>query len=279
MVNKLAVHYREQNIEAFMSKSFILSLMLIVVTGCAPIQQARIDSSIRQAEKESENCAASALPPEISAAWMKSNELATQQCPHGTDTKALDPSESLKRHDCMEALINSYVLPVSQKKDLLRKMREEQRLVSVSYQKGEIDRDTANIRSRSLFDQYIVQEASYYRLAQCQNAALQKNVMPTYPHKALLAGFIAKRSQIGLAVDEGKLSPNQADIEIQKAFAGLLQTEQQANASLQAQTAQSWSQALDSIAKSEQASQQQPPNSIKNTNCQMMNNTMNCTSW
>lgn len=81
---------------------------------------------------------------------------------------------------------------------------------------------------------------SFFKLMQCQNAAMMQHVMPVYQNKAALASFLAKRSEIALSVDEGKLTPQQGDIAVQKALASFADAEQRGNAALQAENAQAW---------------------------------------
>lgn len=253
----------------------------LTLTGCAGgASQYQLNSAMQKADKAAANCGTQAMPSETSLAWEKAARLDKEQCP---SVPAL-PSQAIERQNCVAALIRKHVKPVSSKPGAVEKFLKQGDTLAKAYHDEDITRDDVNNRMAQAWQEYAANEVSYYQLAQCQNAALQQNVMPVYHNKAVLADFMAKRSEIAMKVDQGKLTRQQADLETQKAFAGFVGSEQNANAALQAQNAQAWReyaagmrQASQQIMQAEQAQQQ---SGIKNTNCHVVTpSQMNCTSW
>lgn len=268
-----------------MPRKLLIAFVSFVLTGCAGgASQYQLNSAMQRADKAAANCGAQAMPSDVSLAWEKVGKLAEEQCPHGTDSSPLPASQALEADACMSKLTRQYVKPVTTKPKSLEKFISKNHELAVAYKNGEIGRDTINERIMQNWQEYAVGEVSYYQLTQCQNAALQQNVMPVYHNKAVLADFMAKRSEIAMKVDQGKLTRQQADLETQKSFAQFVASEQNANAAIQAQNAQAW---RDYAAGMRQASQQmmqaeaaqQQSSGIKNTNCRVIANQMNCTTW
>ena len=147
-----------------------------------------------------------------------------------------------------------------------------------AYAAGKISFSSLRQETKQRAEQYIDagKSGSYYTMSQCRNEALQRYVMPSYPHKGLLMSFMSEQSEIGLKVDEGKMSPKQGDIAVQKAFASLLQGEQQENVLQQQQSARAWQQGFENMQHIEQNNRNNMP---KQTNCNVFGNQMNCTTW
>lgn len=266
-------------------KKFAIIAILFTLTGCAGgASQYQLNSAMQKANEAAANCGPQALPSDVSLAWEKVRKAGEEQCPHGTEKSPLPQSQALERDSCMAKLTRQYVKPVTTKPKNLEKFLSQSKALAVAYKDGELDREIVNNRINQNWQEYAVSEVSYYQLAQCQNASLQQYVMPVYHNKGVLAGFMAKKSEIALRVDQGKLTPQQADLETQKAFAEFASSEQNANAAIQAQNAQAWReysagmrQASQQIMQAEQAQQQS--GGIKNTNCHFVANQMQCTSW
>ncbi len=219
----------------------IIAISLIALTGCAVgAPQYQLDAAIKKAYESAATCPVKAMPTELTMAWEKAGALGDKQCPHGTEKTPLPRSQSMEYDACMAKLIREYVKPVSNKPKRLEKLMSQTKDLAAAYRDGEIDRDEANNRSMQFWLEYSTSEISNFKLAQCQNAAFQQFVIPVYHNKGVLAGFLAKRSEIALKLDEGKLTSQQADLEAQKAFAAFASSEQNANAALQAQNAQAW---------------------------------------
>ena len=260
-------------------------LVILVLSGCAGgASQYQLNSAMQKANEAAANCGPQALPSDVSLAWEKVRKVGEEQCPHGTEKSPLPQSQALERDSCMAKLTRQYVKPVTTKPKNLEKFLSQSKALAVAYKDGELDRNTVNNRINQNWQEYAVSEVSYYQLAQCQNASLQQHVMPVYHNKAVLADFMAKRSEIAMKVDQGKISTQQADLETQKVFAQFVASEQNANTALQAQNAQAWReysagmrQASQQIMQAEQAQQQS--GGIENTNCHFIGNQMQCTTW
>ncbi|MBK7362125.1 MAG: hypothetical protein IPJ01_07470 [Micavibrio sp.] len=222
-------------------KKLTIIAVLFTLTSCAGgASQYQLNSAMQKANEAAANCGPQAMPSDLSLAWEKVRKLDEEQCPHGTNNTPLPSSQAVERNDCMAKLVRQYVQPVTTKSKSLERFISQNKALSKSYQKGEIDRDTVNNRINQNWQEYAVSEISYYKLAQCQNSSFQQYVMPVYHNKGVLADFMAKKLEIALKVDQGKLTTQQGDLEMQKAFAEFAASEQNANAAIQAQNAQAW---------------------------------------
>ncbi len=222
-------------------KKFTIIAVLFTLTSCAGgASQYQLNSAMQKANEAAANCGPQALPSEVSLAWEKVGKIGDEQCLHGTEKSPLPQSQALERDACMAKLTRQYVKPVTTKPKNLEKFLAKNKELATAYQGGEIDRDTINNRINQNWQEYAVSEVSYYKLAQCQNSSFQQYVMPVYHNKGVLADFMAKKLEIALKVDQGKLTTQQGDLEMQKAFAEFAASEQNANAAIQAQNAQAW---------------------------------------
>lgn len=265
---------------------FALFVALLMLQSCAGgASQSQLNSAMNRAEQAAANCSVMAMPTELSMAWEKVAKLDEQQCPQ-TSSLELSSAERLEKTNCWKSLVKDHVVPVSSHKKDLNKFLTAQTKIGEDYSKDKIDRNTAQALSQKSWGEYAASEVSYYNLAQCQNAALQQHLMPVYHNKGLLADFMVKRSEIALKADQGKLTRQQADLEVQKAFAQFTASEQSANAAIQAQNAQAWRdyaagmrQVSQQMTQAEAAQQRSMGGGIKNTNCQFIGNQMQCTNW
>ncbi len=258
-----------------------IASILMILTGCAGgASQYQLNSAMQKADKAAANCGTQAMPSETSLAWEKAARLDKDQCP----SVPAPPAQAIERQDCVAALIRKHVKPVSSKPVAVEKFLKQGDTLAKAYHNEDISRDDVNNRMAQAWQEYAANEVSYYQLAQCQNAALQQNVMPVYHNKAVLADFMAKRSEIAMKVDQGKLTRQQADLETQKAFAGFVASEQNANTAIQAQNAQAWrdySAAMGAASKqmSQSADSSESNRGIRNTNCRQVGNQVHCTTW
>jgi hypothetical protein len=218
-----------------MKSLFILGSLLILTSCAGGASQYQLNSAMKKAETEAFNCPMQSVPSEVASAWERVIKLDGQECPRGTDTKPLDPSLAMKRYECYSGLVRKHVKPVSKSPKNLEKFLATVKENGISYSKGILNRKEANDLTDQNFNKYMINEVSYFKMAQCENASMQKNVMPVYPHKGLLADLMAKKLEIGLSVDEKKMSPAQAQIEMQKLFARLVSNEQVMNSAMQQQ--------------------------------------------
>lgn len=267
-----------------MKKPLIIVLCLFLTSCSGGASQYAMNSAMNKANLEAQNCPSQAVPSQIENAWRKITELNETQCPHGTENKPLERPLAMKRHECYSGLVRKYAKPVSKNKGAIEAFLTDAKSYAVSYRDGVMSRDEANQNTQISFQKYLVKEVSYFKLAQCQNASLQRHVMPSYQNKGLLADFMAKKLAIGLSVDEGKLSPAKAEVELQKLLADFTAKEQGANMALQRQNEQEWQDYADrlgkvsrDVAKANQKSSPVPP--IRTTNCNMVGGSLTCTSF
>lgn len=244
---------------------------------------------MKKADQAAANCGMEALPPELISAWEKTKELDQQQCPQGTPAKPLTAAERETTFKCWKKLVLMNVAPVSKDKTALSRMIDKSndsrhKKLFADYDAGKINRDEVGTQIKKFWDedwpQYAAKEASFYNLAQCQNKALAQHVMPVYHNKGILADFMAKRAEIALDVDKRKITPQEADVKIQKAMAVFINSEQYANAAIQARQEQAWQNYSARMQQfSTQLIQADQQGQIKNTNCQKTGNIVNCTTW
>lgn len=255
---------------------FLFLLSAFLISGCAAVQQAQLNSGMKQAEQAMASCGMQSIPPELKTAWdtvSSESEAVCLQSP-------VPPEQAGKQHQCWAGLVNKHVRPIDKKPKALNKLVAKSKEVSISYRDGKLSRNTSNQTMGTALTEYMTKQASYYDLVQCRNTALQQHVMPSYPHKGLLMSFMAEQSEIGLKVDQGKMSPKQADIAVQKAFSSLLASEQVANNAVQRQNARAWQQSFENMQRIEENNQRAlRANRPVNTNCSRIGNSVNCTTW
>ncbi|MGQ0527423.1 MAG: hypothetical protein ACT4OY_05255 [Alphaproteobacteria bacterium] len=264
---------------------YIFIISFLALSGCVTgASQNQLNSAMQKAEQASANCPMAAMPYELSSAWEMSQKLTEKKCPALPKNSEPTPDQVEKTSNCWESIVKEHISPVTKNKKALNNLLAANRKVKQDFQTGNIDRSTARARNDQNWADYAVREISYFQLAQCQNASLQHNVMPVYHNKAELADFMAQRSEIALKIDQGKLTPQEGDIQLQKAFAEFASSEQNANATLRAQNAQEWQaysarmgQVSQQLLNAEAAQQQS--SSIRNSNCQFIGNQMQCQSW
>jgi hypothetical protein len=259
-----------------MRKNFLLCFTLLAMNGCGVVQQAQLNTGMKQAEQAALSCGAQAIPAEIAQAWTQvSEEIGT--CPSGTDSNPSPPSKAVEANQCWTKRVNQYVAPVENNKAALNKLLESGRENAEKYKDGKIDRSAVNRGMEIAWQDYTRGKTSYFKLAQCKNAALQQYVMPSYSNKGLLMDLMARQSEVGLAIDKGEMSLEQGDIEVQKSWAALASAEQQVNAVMQAQNAQRGT-AMQALGA--ELLRGPPPSTVRHTNCTVGSggNSMDCTT-
>lgn len=258
-----------------MKRFFLVLPCVAFVSGCGAVQQAQINSGMRQAEKASEDCMHKSIPPEVNKAWDAVFSESAEECPRGNEDTPLPQSRSMERHECWLDIVNKNVKPIEKKPQALSTLIAENKKVAEGYRDGKISRETGNeVMGRNLFT-YMTKQVSHYSYAQCKNAALQQYVMPSYPHKGLLMSFMSHQADLGLKVDKREMSIEEADIAGQQAFAALLNAEQQANTATQQQNAQAWQQVFENSQRMEESRQR---SMSTDTSCRMLGDTMHCST-
>lgn len=122
-------------------KNFTL-LLLLILTACAGAHSNQVYNQLNNAGQREGD------------AWQKVWELAEEECPYGTDDKPLPRSQSIKRQDCYDKLINTHLMPVAFAPTLLMDYMAETRKIAIDYKKGKIDRDIANLRLQQSWNDY-----------------------------------------------------------------------------------------------------------------------------
>lgn len=262
-----------------MKKFILLTLSSTLLVGCGAVQQARLDSGLQQAAKASEDCFYYAHVPQQEAnAWIKSSkDESIKQCSAGL-SEPWPREKMMEISQCATAYFNKNIKPYVHSQSRFKEYMDAREKSHRDYADGKISWEELERLADNRWADYIgnANAGSLYTTVQCRNAALQQFVMPTYPHKSLLMSFMSYQSELGMKVDKGDMTFQEADIATQQAFAALLGAEQQANAAIQQQNAQAWQQSFENLQKLEQSNSSSRP---KNTNCNVWRNTMNCTSW
>lgn len=256
--------------------STLTFLCLLGLHGCAFAQQSRLNSGMQKAEAAMAECPMKSTPPKFSNAWETVARENAHKCPKSDPNAPLPASHAVEKNQCWVNLLNKHVRPVGKNAGDLDALIAESKKISQDYSDGKIEREATNKIIGDAIGQYMARNVSYYSYAQCRNAALQEHVLPSYPHKDILYSFMSEQSEIGLRVDKGEMSVEEADIATQKAFASLLGAEKQANTVTQQQNAKAWQQGFENLKKLEQSNTRSMP---RQTNCNVFGNTMNCTSW
>lgn len=261
-------------------KNFILftitGVSILATSGCALAQQAQLNSGMEKAELAMAQCPMKSTPAEFSDAWETVARENAQKCPKSDPSSPLPASQAVEKNQCWVNLLNKHVRPVGKNSRDLDSLIEESKKMSRNYRDGNIDRESTNKIIGDAISQYMAKNVSYYSYAQCRNEALKEHVLPSHPHKDILYSFMSEQSEIGLRIDKGEMSVEEADIATQKAFASLLGAERQANTVTQQQNAKAWQQGFENLKKIEQSNTRSMP---RQTNCNVFGNTMNCTSW
>lgn len=261
----------------------LLFISCFSLLGCAGgLQQAQLDKSLMRAEQATQECAMGSMEPQILTAW-ELVRAKSQSCPNFS-VKNRTQEQSIALNRCHYSLVKNYVEPVTRNKKAFGTYDKAMKALSADFANGRLDTATANVRSQRDFNAYLIQEISFYKYAQCGNQALNQYVMPVYSNKGLLVDFMARKAEIGLKVDQKKLSLEEADIELQKAYAVLLNNEQQMNSAQQAQARAAWNQSLQSYASVMAAENNRPapahmlmPTTTK-TRCYRIGNQTDCTT-
>lgn len=259
-----------------MKKFILLTVTSTLLSGCAVVQQAQLNSGMQQAEQAMAQCPLQSMPAELNRTWETVIDESMRECPKGVDGAPLPRSQSMEQNQCWINLVNKHVRPIERKPKELDAIIAKSKQVATDYRDGKLDRHASNAAIGVAMTDYVSKQMSYYNYAQCRNTALQQYVMPSYPHKGLLMSFMSHQSQIGMKVDKGEMTVQEADIATQQAFASLLGAEQQANTAIQQKNAQAWQQGFENMQKLEQSNSSNVP---RNTNCNVWRNTMSCTSW
>lgn|GEM_PF-2841673 len=262
----------------------LVSLLAGCVTGAS---QSQLNTAMEKANLAAANCPVQAMSPEVQVGWETVKNLSEKNCLNTLKIDNPTPEQLQESFSCWENNVSDNVKPVTKQKKALETYLANLRKLNKDSQSGVLSRENFLPLAQPLWNEYVQKEVSYFRMTQCQNATLQQHVMPVYHNKGILAEFMAKRSEIALKVDEGELSPQKADVEIQKAFAELGKAEQGANAALQAQNAQAWrdySKQLQTYSSELNKAEIERQKAIRdsgptNTNCQMVGNQMQCTTW
>lgn len=260
-----------------MNRIILLSFCLILVSGCGAVQQAQLNTGMQKANEISQSCDLQATPPEIARAWKMAMQEVKKLCPLGSDTNPLPPSKSIEANECWAEQIEKYVTPVETNIKALNALLASNRQIAKQYQNGKLDRSAANSQREMADKKYTLDHISFYKQAQCKNSALQQYVMPNYPHKGLLMSFMTRQSEVGLAIDNGQMTPEKGDIEIQKAWAAFANNEQQTMMQIQAQNAQRSSAMM---AAGADLLKGPPQPRMQHTNCSLGldGRSMNCTT-
>lgn len=258
-----------------MKKIAMITVATFCLSGCGVVQQAQLNTGMQKANEVANACRG--VSPEISQAWDIAIKEMQASCPSGTDANPLPPSKSIEADECWASRIKKHVLPVESNVAALNELLAQSREIAEKYQNGQIERITANSQGQAAHNKYMRTHTSFYKLGQCKNAGLQQHVMPNYPHKGLLMSFMTRQSEVGLAIDSGQMTPEQGDIEIQKAWASLANNEQQTNMVLQAQNAQRSSAMM---AVGADLLKGPPQSQMKHTNCALGldGRSMDCTT-
>ena len=264
---------------------FLFISVALVLSGCVTsgANQHTIDMAMSNAEKDTlERCPMASLPSEFKNAFDDVQKASWKLCPNGTDKDPLPRSKSIESQECWKKLVNKYVRPIAKSPKDLDSYLKKSNDIAIQYRDGLIDRNEANLRFAQYWAEYADSEKSYFQYIQCSNQAIQRYVMPVYHNKGLLAQFLSERSAIALKVDEGHLTPQQGDVEIQKALASFTKNEQRANAALKQQNAaawQQWSRQMQQYSTEMQKATTPTDTGIRTTNCSTWNNQINCTSY
>ncbi len=138
-------------------KKILLLSSLIIVTACANMH-------VNQTHKQ-----LTGLVNAETKGWEKVFKLTVTNCPNGTEEEPLPRSKAIVRHNCWSKLINDHVYPVAMAPDLLREYVIDNKRVAISYKKGEVDRDDANLEMEELWSKYVTEVDNRSKLA-LQNA-------------------------------------------------------------------------------------------------------------
>jgi hypothetical protein len=262
----------------------IITLAVFLAPCVAYASQSQIDTAMEQANKAAENCDKAAMYPEVGAAWQKVMQLNDEQC----NPKDTPRERAGKVNQCWEKLVRKNVGPVSKNKKALNSYLAGVRKVTAAYKAGDIDYEQVKKGAGGqLWATYASHEMSYFQKAQCENAALQQYVLPVYQNKGMLMDFMARKSEIALKVDQGKISTQEGQVELQKAIAQLASGEQDANSATRAENERAWqnysqrmqlfsSQLMQAGSAKRQA--MPAPSMPVRTNCYKVGNSMDCTS-
>lgn len=253
----------------------LLTATSLCLSACGVVQQAQLNTGMQKAQEVGNSCRG--MPLEISQAWDVATQEMRSACPSGSDANPLPPSRSIEADECWASSIKKHIAPVESNAGALNELLGQSRQNAEKYKNGELDWFAFNRQGGAIYNKYMRTHTSFYKLTQCKNAALQQYVMPSYPHKGLLMSVMTRQSEVGLAIDNGQMTPEQGDIEIQKAWASLANNEQQANFSMQAQNAQR-SRAM--MAVGADLLKGPPANPIQHTNCRvgLDGRSMDCTT-
>ncbi|MBI1246877.1 hypothetical protein GC197_03405 [bacterium] len=224
--------------------------VLLLLTGCGVAQQMQLNSAADRAKSEiARQCIYyQYLSKPEAEAWNKAYDMGNATCSSG-DTGPVPRDKMVAMIQCYSDIYMQTIRPVAYSKSAFDRLKSKATKAADEYAAGDITWEDYQTQVADNKSQYLKRgkKGSYFNVASCQNAIVNREIMPVYTYKYLLTQYMADSLAFARKADKQKMDAEDFQVGMQKLWADFTSKENGAMAQAQAQQAAAWQRTFENL--------------------------------